>query len=120
MTTAGLFGPIPATTVLGVGGTGVVSFQATDKKLEINNLSVQVSSHINEAIATVYKGQIGALYKLSSTYSGSSGDNNSDTIYLNQGEKIYVQWVGGDVGATATATISGWSSVPDGGFRAVH
>lgn len=120
MTTAGLFGPVSASVVLGAGGTGYVRFQATDKKLEITNLSVSVSTAVNEAIATVYKGQIGSLYRLSGSYAGSTGDSNNDTIYLNQGEAIYVVWDNGDVGATATATISGWSSVPDGGFRAVH
>jgi hypothetical protein len=120
MTTAGLFGPVYASAVIDASGYAAVSFQATDKKLEINNLSVVVSTHVKEALATVYKGQIGALYRISGSYAGSSGDSNSDTIYLNQGETIYVVWTGGDVGATATATISGWASVPDGGFRAVH
>jgi hypothetical protein len=120
MTTAGLFGPVSASTILDASGTGSVRFQATDKKLEINNLSVIVSTAVNEAIATVYKGQIGSLYRLSGSFAGSTGDSNNDTIYLNQGESINVVWTGGDVGATATATISGWASVPDGGFRAIH
>lgn len=120
MTTAGLFGPNYASVVLDGSGYGAVSFQATDKKLEINNVSVVVSTHVREAMATVYKGQIGSLYRISGSYAGSSGDSNSDTIYLNQGESIYIVWEGGDPGATATATVSGWASVPDGGFRAVH
>lgn len=120
MTTAGLFGPVSASVVLDASGGGFVSFQATDKKLEINNLSVIVGSNVKESTANVYKGQVGALYRLSGSYAGSTGDSNNDTIYLNQGERIIVVWTGGDVGATATATISGWSSVPDGGFRAVH
>jgi hypothetical protein len=120
MTTAGLFGPLSASVTLAAGGIGSVRFQATDKKLEINNLSVICSTAVNEATATVYKGQVGTLYRLSGSYAGSTGDSNSDIIRLNQGECIYVVWDGGDVGAIATATISGWASVPDGGFRAVH
>ena len=120
MTTAGLYGPISATVTINGAGYGFVRFQATDKKLQITNLSVSVSTAVEEATATVYKNQIGSLYRLSGSYAGSSGDSNNDTVYLNQGESMYVVWTGGDAGAIATATISGWASVPDGGFRAVH
>ena len=117
---AGKFGPIFARATLSAAGYGAVQFQATDKKLEINNLSVICSSNVLESIATVYKGQIGALYRLSGSYAGSTGDSNTDKILLDQGESIYVVWTGGDVGAVATATISGWASTPGRGFRAVH
>jgi hypothetical protein len=117
---AGRFGPVFARTTLDAQGTGAVQFQATDKKLEITNLSVICSTADEESIATVYKGQIGELYRLSGSYAGSTGDSNNDKIYLDQGESIYVVWTGGDAGAIATATISGWSSVPGRGFRAVH
>lgn len=117
---AGLFGPQYASVVMDANGYAAVQFQAQGQKLEITNLSVRASSAINEATATVYKGNIGQLYRLSGTFAGSSGDSNNDTIYLNDGERIYVVWEGGDVGATAIATISGWASVPNRGFRAVH
>lgn len=120
MSTAGLYGPISQSVTLNGSGNGQVRFQATDKKLEINNLSVLVSSATNESIATVYKNNVGSQYRLSGSYAGSTGDSNNDTVYLNQGESLYVVWTGGDPGATATATISGFASVPDGGFRAVH
>lgn len=119
-TEAGLFGPLYASATLSAAGTAMVSFQATDKKLEINNISVICSSNVKESIANVYKGQVGTLYRISGSYAGSTGDSNNDTVYLNQGETVYIVWTGGDVGATATATISGWSSVPDRGFRAIH
>jgi hypothetical protein len=117
---AGLFGPISSTVVLDASGNGALQFQAAGVKMEINNLSVRVSTAVNEATATVYKGQIGALYRLSGSYAGSTGDSNNDVIRLNDGERIWVVWTDGDAGATATATISGWQSVPGRGFRAVH
>lgn len=120
MTEATLFGPISQTVILDASGAGSVRFQAVGKKIEINNTSVSVGSAVNEAIATIYKGQIGSLYRLSGSYAGSTGDSNNDVIRLDDGESIYVVWEGGDVGALATATISGWASVPDRGFRAIH
>lgn len=113
------FGPIFQTATLGAGGTGTVSFQATDKPLRITNISVRVSTNVVEATAEVYKSQVGALYRLSGTFAGSSGDNNSDPIDLYPGERVYVVWTGGDVGAIATATFSGLQIVPGGGFRAL-
>lgn len=114
-----IFGPVFASVVLDASGAGSVSFQATGQSMEIRNMSVRVSTTSAESTATVYKNQIGAAYQLSATQSGSTGDNNADPIPLTDGEKIIIEWTGGDVGATATATISGVASVTGGGFRAV-
>ena len=117
---AGAYGPLSASVVLDASGNGVVSFQATGVKLQINYTRVSVSTNTKEAIATIYKQQIGAAYQVEGSMAGSTGDTSDTVFYLNDGERIYVVWTGGDVGATATAVITGWSSVPDRGFRAVH
>jgi hypothetical protein len=120
MDEAGLFGPLFQSVILDASGNGQVEFQATDKKLQITNVSVICSTAFAEATATVYKNNVAPLSRISGTFAGSSGDSNPDSIYLDQGQKVIIVWSGGDVGATATATISGWASVPGRGFRAVH
>jgi len=120
MDEAGLFGPVSASVVLDGSGSGFVQFQATGEKLEINNTAVSANITTPEAIAKVYKNQIGQLYLIAGSYAGSTGDNNNDTIRLNDGDKLFVVWTGGAPGATAVATISGWASIPGRGFRAVH
>ena len=116
---AGVFGPVSAEAVVDADGTASVQFQATGQELRITNLSVVCSSAVLESAATVYKNQVGALYRISATTAGSTGDNNDDAVVLRDGERIFVVWTGADVGATATATISGEASVNGRGFRAV-
>lgn len=121
MTTAQL-GPLPGTVVLDGSGMGALRFAPVGTQWDITNISVQVSSAVNEATATIYIGQIGSMYRHSGTYAGSSGDNNTleTPIHLNDGQPMYVVWTGGDAGATATATVSGIQTVPDRGFRSVE
>lgn len=118
-----ILGPLNGMVVLGAGGYGALRFGPVGRTWDVTNVSVICSSAINEATCTIYKGQIGALYRNSGTYAGSSGDNNQMDVplHLEDGEAMYVVWEGGDVGATATAVISGTQSIPagQGGFR-VH
>jgi hypothetical protein len=107
------FSAYPITVTLDGTGRGAVSFQATGSNLRITNISVRATSADNQAVATVYKGQIGDPYRLSGTNSGSTGDSISTPIDLFDGETVYVVWTGGDVGATATATFSG-NAIPKG------
>lgn len=115
----GIFGPYPATVQLDSNGYGYIRFAPAGEQWLINNISVAVSTHVNEAVATVYLGQIGKAYVQSGTYAGSSGDSNdlSSPIPLRDGQPIYVEWTGGDAGATATAVISGYKTVVRRGFR---
>lgn len=113
---AGLYGPYLATTTLDASGAGTVSVQAVGAKVQITSIRVFASSATNEAIATIYAKN----YQVEGTLAGSSGDTTDTSFFLNDGEKLVVQWAGGDAGATATAVFSGWQSTPMRGFRAVH
>ncbi len=115
----GILGPLSGQVVLGAGGYGAIRFAPAGRTWDITNVSVVCSSNVNEATATVYRNQIGSLYRYSGTYAGSSGDNDQMDVplHLEDGEAMYVVWEGGDVGATATAVISGFQTVPEIGFR---
>lgn len=104
---SGNFSAYPVKVTLDGSGNGAVVFQAVGANLRISNLSVRVSSQTAQAVATVYKNQIGTDYRLSGTNSGSSGDNLSIPVDLFDGERVLVVWTGGDPGAEATATFSG-------------
>jgi hypothetical protein len=113
--------PVTANVTLDASGNGSIRLAPAGEKWRINNISVQASSAVNEATATVYKRFIGTAYRHSGTYAGSSGDNNQldEPIRLNDGEPIWIQWTGGDVGATATVVLTGEKTVPSmRGFRA--
>ncbi len=113
--------PVTGSVVLDGSGNGAIRFAPAGTKWQIDNISVQVSTAVNEATATVYKRQIGAAYRHSGTYAGSTGDNNQleQPILLNDGEAMWVVWQGGDAGATATAVVIGKRTVPSTrGFRA--
>jgi hypothetical protein len=108
------------TVVLNGAGYGAIRFAPAGTRWQIQNVSVRVSSAINEATATIYKGYIGPQYRVSGSFAGSSGDNDPDTrITLEDGEAMYVEWSGGDAGATATAIVRGVQAVPARGFRVV-
>ncbi len=111
--------PVTGSVVLDASGNGTLRFAPAGTQWEIQNISVQVSTAVNEATATVYKRQVGTAYRHSGTYAGSSGDNNQleQPILLRDGEALFVVWIGGDVGSTATAVITGRKTVPQRGFR---
>jgi hypothetical protein len=113
------FGPVSVQVTLSASGAGTATFQATGQNITIQNLAVKCSTATLEATANVYKNQIGDIYRIGGTFSGSSGDNNTDPIPLMDGERIYVVWTGGDVGAIASVTVSGIATIGSGGFRAV-
>lgn len=85
----------------------------------VNRVYVKGSSAVLEAKATTYRGQIADAFAIESSISGSTGDSTDTPLFLNDGEAFWVQWVGGDLGATFTATLSGWRSTPQGGFRSM-
>ncbi len=114
-----IFGPVSASVVLDGSGNGTVSFQATGQNLVITNMSARCSTTTNEAVGTVYKGQIGQPYRLSGTFAASSGDSNADNIPMMDGDTIYFTFAGGDAGATGYVTISGTADIGSGGFRAM-
>jgi hypothetical protein len=117
---AGLYGPFQQSVTLDANGNGTVRFQAQGQKIQIISTRVTCSTNVKEATATIYKGNIGQSYEIEGSMAGSTGDTSNTNFYLNDGDSLYVVWVGGDIGATATAIISGWASVPGRGFRAVH
>lgn len=108
-------------------GTATVTFQATAYKWQIDQITVRQTSFLTgktapvlESTCTVYRNLVSPANIVDITYTGSSGDRTSDDCYLEQGESLIVQWTGADVTTTMSCTISGWQSVPDRGFRAVH
>lgn len=101
------FNAYPVSVVLDANGNGAILFQAVGNNVRITNRSVKVSSATKQAIATTYRGQISDNSRIDGTNSGSTGDSNPNIIELTDGETIYIQWTGGDAGATATATFTG-------------
>ena len=116
---SGFLGPIQGQVTLDGSGTGTLRFAPAGEQWSIENISVSVSTHVNEATANVYLGYIGPQYAQSGTYAGSSGDSNdlSQPIPLTDGQALWVQWTGGDAGAIATAVLTGKKTVVNRGFR---
>ena len=101
------FGPIYASVVLDGSGNGQVAFQAQGSNIRITNLFVKVSTAVNQANCSMYKGQVADANLISYTNSGSTGAAAHGAIDLFDGENCIVRWIGGDAGATATATFVG-------------
>lgn len=103
-----------------VDGSGValVRFAPTGENWEVTRLTVKVSTRVLEAKAAYYLTAVGDTYLQEETYSGSSGDTTDISIFMADGDPLFVRWTGADVGATATATLRGWRTEPLGGFRA--
>lgn len=111
--------PQQASVVLNGAGYGAIRLAPAGAAWDITRLSVKVSTNTLEAICRVYNGQIGQLYVIDTTFIGSSGSTTDTVYHLEDGQAIYVEWTGGDAGATATVNFSGVQSTPEGGFRAV-
>lgn len=101
------FGPLRFTVVLDGTGAGTVTFQPNGSNARITNLFVKVTTATLQAVCTIYKGQVADGNIVSNTNSGSTGAPATGTIDLFDGETLFIVWRGGDVGATATATITG-------------
>lgn len=102
------------------GGTGTIRLAPAGEKWQIDRTYVKCSTRVSEAQCVTYIGQVADQYIVDGTYSGSSGDTSDTVLYLEDGQGMHLVWTGGDDGATATVTISGWKSPPLGGFRAIH
>lgn len=103
----GRFGPIPQTVVLDGSGNGAITFQPNGSNARVTTLFVKVDTATNQAVVTLYKGQIADSNIIGNTNSGSTGAPAFGNIDLMDGETLYVVWRGGDPGATATATFTG-------------
>ena len=104
---SGRFGPYPLNVILDGSGNGQVAFQAVGANVRITNGFVRVSTAIQQASCTAYKGLVGDSYAISSTQSGSTGAPLTGPFDLLDGETLILRWTGGDAGATATATLTG-------------
>lgn len=113
--------PAPfATVILDGGGGGTIRYSPNGYAVDVTRIAVRASSNVKEAVCSVYQGQIGNSYLVAATFTGSSGDTTTnDNIHLQDGDSLYIQWVGGDAGASATVTVYGNMTPPAGGFRAV-
>jgi hypothetical protein len=107
------FGPRSLNVTLNASGNGAVQFSAAGYNYQIDLVRVKVSTNTNEADCRVFHNND----EVDGTFTGSSGDTSDTVIYLSDGDVLNIVWTGGDVGATATATITGWQAVPNRGFR---
>lgn len=107
-----------AQVIVAPSGIAAVVFSPHGEAWEVNRLTVKVSTAVLEAEASYYLGPVSDQNLQEATMAGSSGDTTDIAITMVDGDQLTVQWTGADVGATATATLRGFRSVPSGGFRA--
>lgn len=100
-------------------GNGTVRLAPAGEKWEVRRTRVECSTSTTEAVVRLYRNQVAPRYVIDGTESGSTGDTSDTVYFLEDGVGVIVEWTGGDPGATATVTLSGWRSNPIGGFRAV-
>lgn len=95
--------------ILDGSGNGQVSFGPSvyGETWNIQILGVRVSSAVNEPVARVHLGAPTDLNFIGGSYSGSQDADTSLNVTLLQGQLLYVVWMGGDAGATATAVAVG-------------
>jgi hypothetical protein len=101
------FGPYPVSAVLNASGSGTATFQPNGSNVRITNLFVKVSTSVNQAVVTLYRGSVADSNAIGNTQSGSTGSIATGSIDLHDGETLYIVWTGGDVGASAIATLTG-------------
>lgn len=107
------------TALLNGSGYGTVLITpGSETDWTINAISVSASTQSLEAQVRVYRGLIGPAYMVSSTFMGSSGDTDDSQLTVNRGEVIWVEFTGGDPGATGVVLIRGFRSQDVAGFVA--
>lgn len=112
MPTTSQLPPTSKSVVLNASGTGTVTIGPTyyGEQWHVTNLVVTVSSATLRPMAKVYLGPAVASNQQDSTFSGDN--DSSDTVYdLFASQVLTIVWTGGDVGATATATVAGQKTV---------
>lgn len=94
---------------LNAQGTGSVKIgpQRHGTRFFIESVGVQVSSNVLEPVAKTYRGEPQPGNFISGSFAGSNDNDPMLNEMLYSGEYVTVQWTGGDVGATATATFYG-------------
>lgn len=107
MQVAKTFENVPVSIMLDSNGNGTAQFQPNGSHVNISRLYVAVSSSIQQASVTLYKGFVSASSAIGTIVSGSTGGLATGQIYVQDGSILYVVWTGGDANATATATFSG-------------
>lgn len=101
------FSAFPVSVVLNGAGYGTVSFQAVGANVRISNGFARVNTSTLQAVVTVYKNFVSTGSALWNSQSGSTGAPFTGPVDLFDGERLIVEWSGGDPGATATATFTG-------------
>lgn len=96
--------------ILDASGNGTVTFGPSRPGTSwvISLVTVSVSSSTLQPTASIYRGTVNPGSKITATYSGSQdtdSDVNDNPLY--PGEVYTCQWLGGDVGATATISFVG-------------
>lgn len=106
-----------AQVTLDVNGYGAVRVGPAGRDWIVESLSVRTNTRVLEAQFKVYANNIGELFTVDGTRSGSSGDTSDTVHYVHDGEGLWFEWSGGDASATAVAVYSGAEYLPGtGGF----
>jgi hypothetical protein len=110
---------IPAKVTLNASGYGFIRFAPAGTSWKVTSISVKATTATLEATVAIYRRQIGTLYIVDGTNSGSTGDTTDSVLELTDGEPLFVEWTGADANVVAYATLRGMQTVPERGFRAV-
>ena len=97
--------------VLDGSGNGQVTFgpDYPGTQWVIRTATVKVSSNTNEPTANIYRGTVNPGSAITGTYSGSQDtDSDINDNPLFPGEYYTCRWEGGDAGATATISFTGY------------
>lgn len=95
--------------ILGSDGSGTAQIAPFGIEVwNISRLAVHVSTNVKEPIAQVYTGSVAPTNLYDGTYTGSlDASDCSVPLTLMNSMPILCVWTGGDVGATATLSITG-------------
>jgi hypothetical protein len=93
-------------TVLDANGNGAVTFGPNRQRqrwVPPLTVAVTTSSAVKVSQAQIWLGST----NIGGTYTGSQDSDDLPAVTLYQGQMLKVVWTGGDVGAVATASITG-------------